>query len=77
VIAVSPFELEIILDIIKKHVPDCDVLAFGSRYKWTCEETSDLDLAVVGNGKVGFGVIGGMKERIGKIILSVCVSHRP
>jgi len=62
VIAVSPFELEIILDIIKKHVPDCDVLAFGSRYRWTCEETSDLDLAVVGKGKVGFGVIGGMKD---------------
>ena len=61
-IAVSPFEIEIILDIIKKHVPQCDVLAFGSRYKWTNEETSDLDLAVMGEDKVGFKIIGNMKE---------------
>lgn len=61
-IAVSPFELEIILDIAKKHVPDCDVLAFGSRHKWTNEETSDLDLAVRGKGKIGFEIIGNMKE---------------
>ena len=61
-IAVSPFEMEIICDIAKKHVPDCDILAFGSRYKWTNEETSDLDLAVKGKGKIGFAVVGSMKE---------------
>ena len=61
-IAVSPFEMEIILDIAKKHVPDCDVLAFGSRHKWTNKETSDLDLAVWGKGKIGFEIIGTMKE---------------
>jgi predicted nucleotidyltransferase len=57
-IAVSPKELDIILDIIKRHIPNCDVLAFGSRYKGNHEETSDLDLVVVGDGKVGCVVIG-------------------
>ena len=61
-IAVSPFEMEIILDIVRKHVPDGDVLAFGSRHKWTNEETSDLDLAVKGKEKVGISVVGAMKE---------------
>jgi predicted nucleotidyltransferase len=61
-IAVSPLEMEIVLDILKKHVPHCDVLAFGSRYKGTNEETSDLDLAVVGKEKVGYNVISAIKE---------------
>ena len=54
-------EFFILYRIIKKHIPDCDVLAFGSRYKWTNEETSDLDLAVVGETKVGYRVIDEIK----------------
>jgi predicted nucleotidyltransferase len=61
-IAVSPYESEIIQKIIKKHVPFCDVLAFGSRYKWTHDDASDLDLVLVGKDKLDFGIIGRMKE---------------
>ena len=60
--AVSPAEMEIILAIIKKHVPECDVLAFGSRFKGTHEDTSDLDLAVVGKEKLGLALIRNIKE---------------
>ena len=61
-IAVNPYEMEIIQAIIKKHTPNCDVLAFGSRYKWTHEDASDLDLVLVGKEKLDFGIIWGMKE---------------
>jgi len=61
-IAVSPAEMEIILTIIKKHVPDCDVLAFGSRFKGTHSESSDLDLAIVGKSKLGLSLIGSISE---------------
>jgi len=61
-IAVNPFEMEIILGIIKKHVPDCDVLAFGSRLKWTHSDASDLDLAIVGKEKLSIGTLLGLKE---------------
>ena len=61
-IAVSPAEMEIIHAIIKKHVPDCDVLAFGSRYKGTHDESSDLDLALVGKEKLGLSLIGNIRE---------------
>ena len=61
-IAVSPAERETILAIIKKHVPDCDVLAFGSRFKGTHNDASDLDLAIVGKGKLGLSLLGSMKE---------------
>ena len=60
-IAVSPWEMEIILGIVKRHVPECDVLAFGSRYKWSNGDSADLDLAVVGDGKIGFSAIVSMK----------------
>ena len=46
-ISVSDFELEEILNIIQAHASDCDVLAFGSRYRWTAKDHSDLDLAFV------------------------------
>ena len=63
-IAVSDYEMEIIQNIIKKHATDCTVLAFGSRYKWTNKDYSDLDLAFVKpNGeKVGHSSIFDIKE---------------
>ena len=61
-IAVSPAEMEIILTIIKKHVPQCDLLAFGSRFKGPHEDASDLDLAIVGTEKLGLSLLGRIKE---------------
>jgi predicted nucleotidyltransferase len=61
-IAVSPLEFKIILNIIKKHVPGCDVLAFGSRCKGANEKTSDLDLAFVSKDKIDYAVIAQIKE---------------
>jgi len=46
-ICVSDSEMNIILDVISHHASDCDVLVFGSRYKWNSEDSSDLDLAFV------------------------------
>ena len=61
-IAVSPAEMEMILAIIKKHVPQCDLLACGSRFKGTHDDASDLDLAIVGKEKLGLSLIGRIKE---------------
>lgn len=46
-IDISPEELEIVLDILRKHVPDKEVWAFGSRAKGTSWRYSDLDLAII------------------------------
>ena len=61
-IAVSLYEMEIILSVIKKHVPNCDVLVFGSRYKLTHNDKSDLDLAIVGNSKLNIRLVSAIKE---------------
>ncbi|MDW8382526.1 MAG: nucleotidyltransferase domain-containing protein, partial [Verrucomicrobiota bacterium] len=47
-IDVNPHHLETIKRILREHVPDCEVRAFGSRVDWTAKDYSDLDLVVVG-----------------------------
>jgi predicted nucleotidyltransferase len=61
-IAVTPHEMKIIHEIIKKYTPNCDVLAFGSRYKRTHSDASDLDLAVMSDEKLNFLIIAQIKE---------------
>lgn len=46
-IDVQPDHWRIVHDILKTHVPDCEVWAFGSRAKRTAKHYSDLDLAIV------------------------------
>jgi len=41
----KPEEEKIVFDIVARFAPDCDVFAFGSRFRGTNRETSDLDLA--------------------------------
>ncbi|NNM58938.1 MAG: nucleotidyltransferase domain-containing protein [Legionellales bacterium] len=46
-IDIHPNDWVIVLDILKKHVPDYEVWAFGSRAKWTAKPYSDLDLCII------------------------------
>jgi Predicted nucleotidyltransferases len=64
VICISPRELEIVEDILRECVPDCEVRVFGSRYKRTHKAYSDLDLAIVdrGGGKLSFRKLGELKD---------------
>ena len=46
-IDVRPADLETVRRILREHVPDLEVHAFGSRVAWNARETSDLDLALI------------------------------
>ena len=48
-IDLNPKHFKIVQLILAKHVPGCEVRAFGSRVKWTAKDYSDLDLAVIGS----------------------------
>jgi type I restriction enzyme S subunit len=61
-IDVSPFQLDTIKKILQKHVPECEVRAFGSRATWTAKDYSDLDLAVVGKAKLSNKVLYALKD---------------
>lgn len=59
---IRPDYLQIVQDILQKHVPQYEVWAFGSRAKWTAKEYSDLDLCVVSDKPLSFSVLGAMGE---------------
>ena len=61
-IDIRPDHLQIVQDILKKHVPDYEVWAFGSRAKWTAKEYSDLDLCVISDQSIGFGLKGDLLD---------------
>ncbi len=44
---IAPEQLAIVLDILRRHVPDREVWAFGSRARRVAKRYSDLDLAVI------------------------------
>jgi predicted nucleotidyltransferase len=61
-IDLAPHHLEKVRTILRKHVPHCEVRAFGSRVGWNAKGYSDLDLAVVASGKLGDDALRRLKE---------------
>lgn len=60
-IDVKPEQRDEIRHILSEYAPDCEARAFGSRVKGKTKPWSDLDLALVGEGPLGF-------VRVGRII---------
>jgi type I restriction enzyme S subunit len=61
-IDVNPQSWLIVRSILRKHVPDREVWAFGSRAKWTAKEYSDLDIAIVGDKPLSLSLMAELKE---------------
>ena len=61
-ISVTNEEIKIILEIINRKAPDCDVLAFGSRYYGNHCKHSDLDLAFKNSEKLDYMRIAKIKD---------------
>ena len=57
-----PDQLEIVRAILRRHVPDCEVWAFGSRVTGTAKPYSDLDLAVIGDGRLSRNAVASLAE---------------
>lgn len=57
-----PDHWNIVRDILRRHVPDRKVLAFGSRATWTAKDYSDLDLAVLGDEPLPLDVASALAE---------------
>lgn len=61
-IDVAQYQLKIINAILQKHVPYCEVRAFGSRVTRTAKDYSDLDLTIVGEKKLTDKIFYALKE---------------
>ncbi len=61
-IDLRPDHWNIVRDILRRHVPDRKVLAFGSRTSWTAKNYSDLDLAILGDTPQSLELISALSE---------------
>lgn len=53
-IDIRPDQMEIVKALLKRHVPEAEVRAFGSRVTGTAKGHSDLDLAIVAGEPLDF-----------------------
>ena len=58
--------LALIRNILRKHIPDREVVVFGSRATWTAREYSDLDLAVCGSKPLTVDTRSALAEELGE-----------
>ena len=61
-IHVSPEELALVCRILREHVPDCEVRAFGSRVRGCHRPHSDLALVVKGQACLAVLWLGLLRE---------------
>lgn len=61
-IAIEKEQLEIVRKILKNNVPNAEIRIFGSRYKHTNKEYSDIDIAIVQKEKISLELYSKMKE---------------
>jgi predicted nucleotidyltransferase len=61
-IDLSPPHLEIVKQILSRHIPQHTVWVFGSRVGGKVKPHSDLDLAVLGDSPLEIQVLGGLRE---------------
>ena len=61
-----PDHWAIVRSALRQHVPDREVLVFGSRATWTAKEYSDLDLAIMGDEPLSLGEVSALDEALGE-----------
>ena len=61
-IDVTHGEWLIVRDILHRHVPHCEVWAFGSRAKGTAKAYSDLDLALIADQALSVDILAALAE---------------
>jgi len=66
-------EWDEVCHILKTHIPEYPVWAFGSRVKWTAKAYSDLDLAIITRQPLSLSAMATIKEAFDESILSIRV----
>jgi predicted nucleotidyltransferase len=61
-IYLSPEQVIIVKQILKKHIPDRKVFVFGSRVKGKIKPYSDLDLCIMGAEPLSMQTLGNLKD---------------
>lgn len=59
---VRPDHLAVVRKILKAHVPEREVWAFGSRATGVAKDTSDLDLVIRGDRPLDFATLASLRD---------------
>lgn len=54
--------LETVREILRRHIPDREVWAFGSRVRQAARPTSDLDLCIVGDTSLAYETAAALRQ---------------
>ncbi len=65
--------LDTIRALLAKHVPECEVRAFGSRVNGTPKPYSDLDLAIMGADRLPMAKLAALREAFAESNLPIRV----
>ena len=60
-----PGHWAIVREILRKHVPEREVVVFGSRATGTAKKYSDLDIAILGDEPLSLDTIASIGEGLG------------
>ena len=72
-IDINPYDWAEVSRILRTHVPQYEVWAFGSRVKWTAKAYSDLDLAIITERPLPLSSYANLKEAFDESSLSIKV----
>ena len=72
-IDLRPDHWAIVRSILRQHVPDREILAFGSRATWNAKANSDLDLAILGDDRLSREESSALAEAFSESILPIKV----
>ena len=72
-IDLNPQDWNEVCHILRNHVPEYTVWAFGSRVKWTAKAYSDLDLAIITQKPLSLTSMANIKEAFDESNLSIRV----
>lgn len=64
---------QLILPLLEKYAPGCEVWAFGSRVNATAHPYSDLDLVLIGPAKIDWRQIEALKDALSESDLPIQV----
>lgn len=59
---IGPAERRIVIEILRRHVPDAEVLVFGSRATGKAKKFSDLDLCIKAAKALGLDLSSALAE---------------
>ncbi len=68
-----PEALRMVIEILQKQVPDCEVRAFGSRVTGKATTNSDLDLALVSGKPLDWRRLEALKDAFAESDLAITV----